>query len=234
MPVLRYTLYTFGIALLTGGLVFLEIGAPGSLNLLVFDAPTDTLGTSEYSPVEWIQTLLLGLCAVMFGWVAYDIPQQRPLAVLLGGIALSATLRELHYFLDRLLIENLWPVPVAITAALVIVYTWRNRRRFGIAWLRIWPSPALALLYAGALVVFIFAQLIGHEPLWQAIIGDDYRRVVKLSLEEFIELFGYCLWFIGTLEFVLQARAVAGRAPVSIVRRLRRRRRNRTGGAKRY
>ncbi|MDH4256879.1 MAG: hypothetical protein OEX13_20465, partial [Gammaproteobacteria bacterium] len=52
-----------------------------------------------------------------------------------------------------------------------------------------------------------------HEPLWLAILGDDYQRVVKLAVEEFFELMGYFFWLVGTLEYVFQARAISTREP---------------------
>ena len=39
--------------------------------------------------------------------------------------------------------------------------------------------------------------------------GDSYERIFKLAVEEFIELLGYFLWIIGTIEYALQARAIA-------------------------
>ena len=59
-----------------------------------------------------------------------------------------------------------------------------------------------------------------------ALLGDDYRRVIKLAVEEFIELCGYFLWMIGTIEYVLQARAIAYREPQPAVQRLREKRRH--------
>ena len=44
-------------------------------------------------------------------------------------------------------------------------------------------------------------------------IGDEYLRVVKLAVEEFIELSGYFLWLIGTIEYTYQAKAIAFREP---------------------
>jgi hypothetical protein len=38
--------------------------------------------------------------------------------------------------------------------------------------------------------------------MWRAIMGDDYVRVAKLAIEEFMELGGYLLIVIGTLEFL--------------------------------
>ncbi len=208
MPILRYLLYTFGVVLLTGCFAWAEIAEPGSLKLLVYESAEDTLGTSEYSPLELVQPVMLIACALLFGWVAKDVPAQRPIAFLFGGIAFAAAVRELDLFLDRAIADNFWQVPVGVTAALVIVYTLRHRRRFQIAWLRLWPSAGLALLYAGALIEFVFAQLIGHQPLWQAIAGEGYQRIVKVTVEELIELMGYCLWVIGSIEYALHARSL--------------------------
>ena len=74
------------------------------------------------------------------------------------------------------------------------------------------------------MILFAFVRLVGHEPLWQAILGEDYRRIVKLAVEEFIELIGYLLWLIGTIEYTYQARVIATREPqpASAKRRARR------------
>ena len=44
-------------------------------------------------------------------------------------------------------------------------------------------------------------------------LGDAYLRIIKLAVEEFIELIGYFLWMIGTIEYALQARALAMAEP---------------------
>ncbi len=209
MPVVRYLVYTAVVIALTGLFVLAEINEPGSMRLLVFESPNDTLGTSEYSPVEMMHIAVLALCALLYAAVAYTYPAQRPIAFLFGGIAGAGVIRESDYFLDRFIADNFWQVPVALIAALLIVYTWRNRRRFRVAWSRMWPSPGLSLIFAGALIEFIFAQFIGHEPLWQAISGEGYQRVVKVAVEEIIESTGYLLWLIGTIEYAIQSRAVA-------------------------
>ena len=220
MSIFRYLLYTLAVVLLTGYFAWAEISEPGSLKLLVFESSEDQLGTSEYSPIELIQPVMLMTCMLLFAWVAKDVPSQRPIAFLFGGIAFSGTVRELDLFLDRAVADNFWQLPVGMAAALVIVYTFRNRRRFKVAWLKIWPSAGLSLLYAGALIEFVFAQLIGHQPLWQAIAGDGYQRIVKVTVEELIELMGYCIWVIGSIEYTLQARSLR---PAEPRRRLRRR-----------
>ena len=221
----RYIIYFLGIALITWLLTRLEISFPGSLKLHVFAFEGDTLGTSEYSPIELMQPLILSLCGLLLLWVAQNCPSQRPIAYPGAGLALAFLIRECDYFLDRFLIDNLWQFLIAITLAFVIAFTYRARRRLGIALARIWPSPGLALWFAGAVILFAFVQLVGHEPLWKAIAGDHYQRVVKLAVEEFIELIGYFLWLVGTIEYTYQARAIAYREPQPAVRRRRQKRR---------
>ena len=220
MALLRYILYSFGVAIITWLLTQLEISSPGSLKLHFFPNPADALGTSEYSPVEIIQPGMLTICGLLFAWVARNCPSQRPVAFLFGGMALAFFIRELHFFLDRVA-DNLWQVLVAIPTALVIVYTYRHRRRFRIAWGRVWPSPGLAILFSGAIVMFAFVQVISNENLWMSILGEDYRRVVKLAVEEFTELAAYYLWLIGTIEYAYQARVVAMREPQPAVAKRR-------------
>lgn len=223
MAWLRYLLYFLLIALISWLLTQLEVFYPGSLRLHEFVGPRDTLGTSEFSPIEIMQPFLLMICAGLMAWVAQHCPSQRPLAIALGGVALLCIIRELDYFLDRYLADNLWQVLIGVTAPLIIVYTFRERRRFLIALARAWPSPGLALLFAGTVILFAFVQFVGHEPLWQAILGDHYRRVAKLAVEEFIELAGYLLWLVGSIEYTFQARSIAMREPVPAATRRRRR-----------
>jgi hypothetical protein len=217
----RYIAYFVGIALLTWLLTQLEISFPGSLKLHVIMNPSDQFGTSEYSPIEIIQPIIIAVCGLLMLWVAEYCPTQRPIAIPFGAMALAFMIREL---------DNLWQVLIGFPAAFVIVYTYRSRRRLKIAWVRIWPSPGLALLFAGAVILFAFVRLVGHEPLWMSLLGDNYQRVAKLAVEEFIELMGYFLWMIGTIEYTYEARGIAFKEPVPLAKRLREKRRRRRAG----
>ena len=230
MALIRYVLYIVGIAAFTTLLAWIEISTPGALKLHVIESSADVFGTSEHSPVETLQLALLAICVLLYAWVARDCPSQRPIAFAFGGLGLACMVRELHYFFDQKVADNFWQVLVAVILALLIVYIYRHRRRFRVAWLRLWPSPGLTLLFAGAAIQFVFVQIIGHEPLWMAILGEDYRRIVKLAVEELVELMGYYLWLMGTLEYAYQARAIAIRDPQAAVSRRREGRRPKSKG----
>jgi len=217
----RYLMYFISIAFVTWALTQMEVASPGSLKLHIVMSDNDVYGTSEFSPVEIIQAIILAVCGLIMAWVARYCPSQRPIAFGFGGLALIFLIRESDYFLDRFVADNLWQVLIAVLGALLIAYTYRHRKRLTIALARIWPSPGITLLFGGAVILFAFVPLVGHEPLWMSILDDAYQRIIKLAIEEFIELVGYFLWMIGTIEYALQARAIAFRVPQPAARRLR-------------
>jgi len=226
MPWLRYLLYFIAIGLISWALMQMEVASPGSLKLhVVLDEP-GRIGSSEFSPLEIIQAIILAACTVIMWWVSQHCPTQEPIALPFTGIAAACLIRELSDFLDHYIVDNLWQVLVAIIGSLLIVFTYRNRRRLNIALARIWPSPGLTLLFAGAVILFAFVQFVGYEPLWVSLLATDYRPVIKIAVEEFIELSGYLLWMIGTIEYAFQARAIAMAEPQPAARRLRQKRRH--------
>ena len=207
---LRYVAYACGTGALVGLLVLLEVEFPGALGLQEFRGPTDALGTSEYSLVENLQLLLILVSGFVFGAVAWWHRGQRPVAVGFAAVALACLVRELDYFLDLWFADNLWQVLLAVVVAVGGAYLLRHRRRYAVGWARLWPSPAATLLFAGAVVLFLFSNLIGHETFWRALQGEHYRRVAKLAMEEMTELAGYALCFCGAVEYYLEARHLEG------------------------
>ena len=85
MAWIRYPIYFVAIALVTWGLTQLELSSPGSLKLHILLSDTDVYGTSEFSPVEIIQAIILFACGVIMAWVARYCPSQRQLAERVGG-----------------------------------------------------------------------------------------------------------------------------------------------------
>ncbi len=206
---LAYFLVILGVTAL---LTVAGASIPGSLRLQEFPEITDTRGTSEFSPIELLQLGILIVSGLLLAGVARDSRSFRPLALAIGGTSLILLIRELDYFLDRYIVDNLWQALIAVSGALLIAYLYRHQRRLKVALARAWPSPGLTLLYGGLVILVPFSILVGHEPLWASLMGDSYERVAKLAIEEFIELAGYFLWMAGSIEFVLEVRAFeAGR-----------------------
>ena len=146
--------------------------------------------------------MLLLWCLAAFGWIALRDRLRRPLTVAFAAMFGVFLVRELDFFLDFYVIDNLWQVLCAVILSVALVYMGRHRERLEQGWRRSWPSAGLALILGGVILLLPYAQLIGHGPLWQVIMGDNYVRVVKVIVEEFIELGAYGLMAIGSAEFL--------------------------------
>jgi hypothetical protein len=197
----RYTIYALFVALGSGLMILIANELPGGLQLERRIEHLD-ITTSEFSPVEMLQLALLLICITLFGWIASRDRLRRPFA--LGFCALFAIcfVRELDFFLDFYLVDNLWQVLCAALLAVTLVYLGRHWHRFEQGLRRSWPSTGLAIIMSGFILLVPFAQLMGHDALWQEIMGDAYIRVVKVAVEEFIELGAYAILTIGTIEFL--------------------------------
>lgn len=197
---LRFLAYFLGVIVVTAALTQLEVSYPGSLRMEEFADPQANFGTSEYSLVEILQCGLLVTSGLLAAQVALRSRSFRTLAIGIGGFSLLFFVRELHFFLDRHVADNVWQALFAASAALLMAYLYRHYRRLLIGFARAWPSPGLTLMFTG-LTLLAFSLLVGHEPLWQALLQDNYARLTKLAVEEFIELGAYFLWLLGTIEF---------------------------------
>ena len=207
MVPIRFVFYLGGIALVAWILTAIEVSGPGSLMRSI----PDPASTAEFTPIEYIQAAILVGCALVQAWIIRNCPQQKPIALLCAGLATLFLIAELDYFVDRLVVDNFWRVLVAVVAASLIVYTYRRWLRFKIAWLRIWPSPGLTLLFAGAFVVFAFAPVIARESFWSAFLNDQYVQLVTLAVGELVQLLGYLLWLAGSIEYGYQSKVIAHR-----------------------
>lgn len=221
MALIRYLIYFCGVAIFTWLLTSLEKNAPGTLKLYVTTQSGETLGTSEFSPVEIIQAGILAICGLLYGWVARYCPSQRPIALVFGACALVFLIRENDYFLALLIATNLSQSLMAVIVAFAFVYAFRQRKRLRLAWLRMWPSPGLTLLFAGGVTMFAYVVFIGDEALWRAILGEHFVHIGHVAIEEFSELLAYYLWLIGTIEYTYQARAITQQEPQTAVAKRR-------------
>jgi len=197
----RYLGYALFVMTITTGMLAIARHTQGGLRFDYLPLATG-VRTSEFSAVELTQNLLLIFSGGLFVWVAVRDRLRRPMAV--GFVALFGLclIRELDYFLDFYVIDNLWQVLGGLLLSAVLVYIARNLDRFVQGWRRSWPSAGLAIIIGGFILLLPYAQLIGHGPLWHDIMGDSYDRVFKVIVEEFMELGAYMLITVGSIEFL--------------------------------
>jgi hypothetical protein len=197
----RYSLYALLVAGATALLIYLAGRLPDGLAFELY-IPSLNIVTSEFSPVEILQNLLLIFCICLFGWIASRDRLRRPFALGFCALFTIFLVRELDYFMDFYGVDNLWQVLCASLLAITLVYLGRHRHRFEQGLRRSWPSTGLAIILVSFILLIPFAQLVGHNALWEQILGDSYVRVIKVAVEEFIELGAYALLAIGSIEFL--------------------------------
>jgi len=218
----RYLLYAIVVAAVPYLLLQSAVLRPESLSLLVNVAPIGV--TTEYSSIELSQNFLIVLCALIFSWIAWRDRLRRPLAIVFVALFSVILVRELDFFLDRLVADNCWQVLVTLIIALSGVYIYRHLKRLELGWYRSWPSAGIAMIIAGAMVLIPFSLIVAHEEFWQAILGDEYTRQVKVAVEELVELGGYLIMTIGSFEFLYEWSRLPKSRAVDRHRQRRRRR----------
>ena len=199
--ILRFLVYAIAIGLVTALVMWRAETSSDGLGLLR-KVPGSRMTTTEFSLLESVQHLLLLVCLLIFAWIALRDRLRRPLAVAFAGIFAVCLVRELDFFFDRYVLDNLWPVFAALITVLTGVYLFRHRRRVEAGWQRSWPSAGLAMVIAGMILLVVFTQLLSRQSVWVPTLGDDYVRAALLGFEELSELGAYLVIAIGSVEFL--------------------------------
>ena len=197
----RYLAYLIGTSVLILSLTAIAGQFPGTLQFDRVVAGAEK-PTSEFTSVEILQVVGLIFCAAVFAWVASRDRLRRPMTVSISAMFIIFLLRELDFFMDTYLVDNLWEVLLAVVLAVTLVYCVRNRQRFAQGWRRSWPSAGIALIIGGIILLIPVAQSVGDQRLWMTIMGEDYQRVIRVTAEEFVEFSAYIMMTIGSIEFL--------------------------------
>jgi len=66
-------------------------------------------------------------------------------------------------------------------------------------------EPSFGVFMSGLLVLIIFSRLFGYGPFWKEILDLGQYRMVKTIVEEGVELMGYFLLLISSIEYLHDA-----------------------------
>jgi hypothetical protein len=199
-PLPRYLVYT----------VLLLVG----VRLLVRSVASGQVGAfKEGGPVENLQVALLGTAALALFLGAWRDPVRRALFLVMGAGVCLAVVRELDSVFKLVFPVLEWKPPFFLVAVPTAIYAWVRRRSLWAQVQAFTGRASFGVLWAGFVVVAVFAQSVGHRGLLEPVLGDAYDRGVKRVVEEGLEALGYLLVLVGSLEAVLVRPARAPRAP---------------------
>jgi hypothetical protein len=166
---------------------------------------------SEDGAVELAQLLLVFSAAGVLLSVIVRGVRDQELRILMGMACLFAGIRELDGFFGAELGPNaykLFAIPVVLAG---VVVGWRGRAALLEQLIDFAATPAAALLFAGALIVLVHAQVLGQKELWQTLVPGPGARTVKKTVEECSELTGYLVILFAAIEIEIQRRHRAPR-----------------------
>ena len=151
----------------------------------------------ENGPLEWLEFSLAAAAGLLLVVSALRYAHYKYIFLICGLLALGASLPELDYFSERFIFEDAYKPVVAALLVLVAYLTWKHRRVLSTTipdFCR--TAPFFFFLFGWFLI--LYAQVVGQEQFWEAMMGPAYMRVVKD--EETTELMGYLVLLFSALE----------------------------------
>jgi len=185
------------LRLIIYGLILLGIA-----QLLYLDAfnAIDGGKFSENSYTEWAQEIALILINIMVFWTGRVSPKDKAAMIGLNGFFLMSLIREFDMYLDVYVFDGAWQVLAFSTLGATLILLYRRRAELGQAVANVVRTPAFGFISSGLLITYFFSRLYGRTEFWMAVMEEKYFRNVKNVSEESIELLGYTLILIGTIE----------------------------------
>lgn len=176
---------------------------------------------NEDSVLEPLQSAML-LAMVASGLaIAWSRPGDRPMALLLSGLAGMAAIREQDKWFEMNIRHGAWVYPVSALAILLAFHVWRKRRDLAAGFEEFVHAPSWGFFAGGGFLVLILSRLLGQKFIWNILIENPWNaRNIKNLVEEGIESSGYVLLLCGCIEWAAHVRRkknpsgdVTGRAP---------------------
>lgn len=183
-----------------------------SLPLLV-EGRDVTLFTENHL-VERAQFVLLAGALVLFAWHAWRSPGRRHPALLVSIALVVAMFRELDALLEDIIPWLGWKIGIVLALPAVIALVVLRAAEVRVQLNAFAGSTSFALGWAGLVIAVPVAQLFGHGPFLEALLGEHYHRAYKHLIEESGELVGYFVLLVGGIESHFDRGTKSGDLPV--------------------
>ena len=139
----------------------------------------------------------IGLVFLYGAWRSLNL---RSFYIALSIPVWAVLIREQDKSLDEIIPVLGWKAGVLVVLLAGGAFVYRRRHAILRAVERFVPSLSFGILWSGAAVMIVLAQLVGHGDLFRAQLGDDYNSHTKRLVEESIEFGAYMLLLFGAIE----------------------------------
>lgn len=182
---------------------FLYLLIPGiTIEILVLLAGTgcETMLFSENCVLEWAQFSLLIFASLCLFLAARHHIHIKESFIIIAIFPLIAAIRELDSLLSHYFYADAWKVLSLIPIFSIVYLMWNHRIILKGQLVTLIQGRSFALLFSGFLIVMVFSRLIAQKILWQAIMKEQYIRLVSRVVEESFEFMGYQIILLGAVE----------------------------------
>jgi hypothetical protein len=152
--------------------------------------------------IEWTEFLWLTLSAFFLFLAAGRTKEFPVLYTILALLPVIAAVRELDAVFDQIF-HGAWVIPATAVYLTIFYKVYKAFNQLKDEVLRFVQTQQVVFLGIGLFVIVIFAQFSGRQILWHAVLGQNYLRIVGRLVEELIELLGYFILLIGSIECYL-------------------------------
>ncbi|MGA9648964.1 hypothetical protein [Pedobacter sp.] len=172
---------------------------------LRLDASNDPLGSkfAENSLTEKLQSLMLFITSCIFLFSAFKYKRFSMISLSLFGFVAASLIREQDVYLDEWFFHGSWKIGSFGILILTMFIILKNFKNFIAQVSEFSATFVFGLIINGILTTYIFSRLIGRKIFWMLVMEDRYFRDVKNAAEECLELYGYLLILIATVEYLI-------------------------------
>ncbi|PLP36925.1 transporter, partial [Klebsiella variicola] len=160
-----------------------------------------------------VQESVLAVIVLVHFLLARKYTHLRYSNILIGGFFLAMLIRELDGLFD-LLSHGSWVWFALLATVGSLLAPLRHLRQTLSQLAEYTRTPYYGMMISGLLAILVFSRLFGMHGLWYAVLDENYARVVKNTVEEGSESFGYMLCLTATLGYACYFRGLA-RQPLS-------------------
>ena len=153
----------------------------------------------ENSVVENIQFLLLICSSFSFLWMIEKNKDFKAVLLLLSSCSLLASCREMDATFDDLIPVVHWKFAF-LFPLVALLYAYKNREGLQQSLFKFFSMPAFDMMYITVILIVPVAQCIGHGPFVESVLGPERVGDIKEFYEEAMEVVGYFLIFLSSVE----------------------------------
>lgn len=183
-------------------LFFLGAAAASAIAVLCLWVDIRIFGNDipEGSLTEVVQESILAVIVLIHFLLAKKYELLRYCNFLVGGFFLAMLIRELDGLFD-LIFHGSWVWLALLSTVVVLIAPLLHYRQTLTQLAQYTRTPYYGMMLSGLLAILVFSRLFGMHGLWYAVLDENYARVVKNTVEEGSESFGYMLCLTASIGY---------------------------------